>query len=177
MDREDYNNFYHVDISTQINNKWKNDSVLGIVKNSKRYSIKIKGGDKEKIKRRFITNKDSWHEKIHNRKVIAIIYSYLLHKALCEFQEAKPLLLCRDVRPEKFVMSYFQKIAAFFKNYSISNREIKFRKRIEFKTKERLPKSLAGKYARKVYQGKLPANKILSSSEIKELIEIIGKIL
>ena len=48
MKIDDYNNFYHVDISTQINNKWKEDTILGIVKDSKRYSIKIKGRDKEK---------------------------------------------------------------------------------------------------------------------------------
>lgn len=177
MKTEDYNNFYHVDISTQIHNKWKNDTILGIVKDSKRYSVKIRGRDKEEVKRRFITGEDSGPEKIHDRKIIAIIYSFLLYTALCSFQEAKPLLLCRDVRPERFVMSYFQKISAFFKNYSISNRQIKFRKRIEFKTRKKLPKSLAGKYVRKVYQGKLPANKTLSSSEVKELIELIGKIL
>ena len=75
------------------------------------------------------------NEKIHNLKVIAIVYSYLLYKALCEFKEAKPLLLCRDVRPERFVINYFQKIAAFFKNYEISDRKIKFRKKVEFETK------------------------------------------
>lgn len=74
-------------------------------------------------------------------------------------------------------MSYFQKIAACFKNYSISNRKIKFRKRIEFETHKKLPKSLAGKYVRKVYQGKLPSNKTLNNAEIKELKEIISKIL
>lgn len=48
MELNGYNNFYHVDISTQIENKWKNDSVLAIVKDSERYSIKIRG----KIKKR-----------------------------------------------------------------------------------------------------------------------------
>ena len=177
MKIDDYNDFYHVDISTQINNKWKEDTVLGIVRDSKKYAIKMRGRDKEKIKERFIVNGNLGNEKIHNLKVIAIVYSYLLYKALCEFKEAKPLLLCRDVRPERFVMNYFQKIAAFFKNYEISDRKIRFRKKIEFETKEKLPKSLAGKYTRKVYQGKFPANKILNNSEIEELIEIIGKIL
>jgi len=177
MDLKKYADFYHVDISTQIENKWKNDSVLAIVKNSRRYSIKIRGRDKEELKRRFILNEDSDSAKKHNKKVVALIYSYILYKALCEFSEAKPLLLCRDVRPERFVEHYLRKVAYFFKDTNILNREIKFRKRIEFETKDKLPKSLAGRYARKVYQGKLPASKILSNQEIDELIEIIGKIL
>ena len=63
----------------------------------------------------------------------------------------------------------------FFNNQKIINREIKFRKRIEFETKEKLPKSLAGKYAKKVYQGKLIPTKIIGNKEIEELIELIGK--
>ena len=47
---EEYSTFYHVDISTQIENKWKNDSILGIVKDSRKYSIKISGENKEKMK-------------------------------------------------------------------------------------------------------------------------------
>ena len=86
-------------------------------------------------------------------------------------------MLCRDVRPERFVINYLQKIASFFKNYKILNRKIKFRKKTEFETKDKLPKSLAGKYTRKVYQGKLAANKILDGLEIKELIGVISKIL
>jgi len=57
------------------------------------------------------------------------------------------------------------------------NREMKFRKRVEFETKEKLPKSLAGRYVRKVYQGKLAPSKILSNSEIDELLNLIAKIL
>ena len=177
MKIEEYNKFYHVDISTQINNKWKDNTFLAIVKDSRRYSIMIKGRDKEELKKRFLVDETEWYNKIHNKKVIALIYSYLLYKALCEFQEAKPLLLCRDVRPEKFVMNYFQKITAFFKNYNISERTVKFRKRVEFETRDKLPKSLAGKYARKVYQGRLPAIKTLNSEEIHELNNLISKLL
>lgn len=177
MKIEDYGSFYHVDISTQIENKWKNDSVLAIVKDSRKYSIKMRGRDKEEIKRRFILNEGSDSAKKHNKKVVALVYSYILYKALCEFSEAKPLLLCRDVRPERFVEQYLRKVAHFFKNTDVLNREVKFRKRIEFETKDKLPKSLAGKYARKVYQDKLPASKILSKPDIDELIEVIGKIL
>ena len=177
MDIKEYCKFYHVDISTQIENKWKNDSVLAIVKDSRRYSIKIRARDKEEIKKRFILNEDSDSAKKHNKKVVALIYSYILYKALYEFSEAKPLLLCRDVRPERFVEHYLRKVASFFKNVNILNREIKFRKRIEFETKEKLPKSLAGRYARKVYQRKLPASKILDKNDIEEMIEVIGKIL
>jgi len=177
MGIKEYGKFYHVDISTQIENKWKNDSVLAIVKDLRKYSIKIRAKDKEEIKRRFILNDDFDSAKKHNKKIVSLIYSYILYKALCEFPEAKPLLLCRDVRPERFVEHYLEKVAYFFKNQQILDREIKFRKRIEFETKEKLPKSLAGKYARKVYQKKLLANKILDNNNIKELIEIIGKIL
>ena len=102
--------------------------------------------------------------------------AYLLYKSLCDFLEAKPLLLCRDVRPERAVMHFLRKIAHFLGNPSILNREIKFRKRIEFETEEKLPKSLAGKYAKKVYQGKIQPVKIINKDEIEELIEIIGKI-
>ena len=176
MKLEDYNKFYHVDLSTQIENKWKNDSVLAVVKNSKRYSILIKARNKEEIKRRFITDQKGRAEKRHNRKIIAIVYSYLLYKALCDFPEANPLLLCRDVRPEKTVMHFLRRIAYFLGNPSVLNREIKFRKRIDFETKEKLPKSLAGKYAKKVYRRKIQPTKTLNKEEIEELIEIIGKV-
>ena len=177
MKLEEYDDFYHVDISTQIDNKWKTDTVLGIVKNSKKYSIKIRARNKEKIKRKFILDVKSKSAKRHNKRVVAIIYSYLLYKALCEFKEANPLLLCRDVRPEKWIIQYLQKIANFFKNKNILNRKIKFRKKILFETKEKLPKSLAGKYVRKVYQKKFKPNKILNKFEIEELSEIIRKIM
>ncbi len=78
MNLEDYNSFYHVDISTQIENKWKNDTILGIVKDSKKYSIKIRGWDKEKIKRRFINKNESDSDKKHNKRLVAITYCYLL---------------------------------------------------------------------------------------------------
>ena len=102
-DIKEYENFYHVDISTQIDNNWEDDTALGIVKGSRRYSVKIKGDDKELIKRRFISSENSDSAKRHNRKVVAVIYSYLLYTALCKFPEARPLLLCRDVRPENLL--------------------------------------------------------------------------
>ncbi len=52
-----------------------------------------------------------------------------------------------------------------------------FRKRSEFNTKEKLPKSLVGRYVRKVYQGKLEATRTLSNFEIEDLIILISKIL
>ncbi|MBI2046537.1 hypothetical protein HYT26_00030 [Candidatus Pacearchaeota archaeon] len=174
---EDFKEFYHVDISTQINNKWKNNSVLGIVKDSRRYSILIKSRDKEILKKRFISEETTRANKKHNKKVIAIIYSYILYKALCDFKEARPLLLCRDVRPENFVINYLRKICNFYKNNDIFNREIKFRKKTEFDVKEKLPKSMAGKYTRKVYQGKIKPDKTLSDLEIEELVNLISKII
>ena len=176
MDLKEYSNYYHVDISTQIDNKWKEDTVLGIVKDHERFSIKIRGRDKEQIKKRFVIKDDSRSTKIHNKKVVAIVYSYLLYKALCSFN-VKPLLLCRDVRPERFVINYTQKVASFLKSPEIFNRKIKFRKTIEFGEEKSLPKSLAGKYTRKVFQKKISANKILDSEEINELIDIISKII
>ncbi len=177
MNLQEYENFYHVDISTQIDNKWKTDTVLGIVKDPKRYSIKIKAKDKLKIRKRFITKDTSKSEKRHNKKIVMITYSYLLYKALCEFNEANPLLLCRDVRPERLVIHYFQRVSNFFGNKDILNKKIKFRKRAEFETENKLPKSLAGKYVRKVYQKKIKPNKILNGSEVEELLDIIGKII
>jgi len=177
MNLQEYENFYHVDISTQIENKWKTDTVLGIVKDSKKYSIKIKAKDKLKIKKRFLAKDLSKSEKKHNKKIVIITYSYLLYKALYEFNEANPLLLCRDVRPERLVIHYLQKISNFFGNREILNKKIKFRKRTEFGTEDKLPKSLAGKYVRKVYQKKIKPNKILNKSEVEELLGIIGKII
>lgn len=177
MDIKEYNDFYHVDISTQINNKWKEDSVLGIVKDSKKRSIRIKGRDKIILKERFIFKDPILFNRIHNQKVICIIYSYLFYKLLCEIREANPIMLCRDVRPEKFILNYFQKIASYFNNKEFLNKKIIFRKRIEFEIRDKLPKSLAGKYVRKVYQGKIKSDKTLDKEEIEELTEIINKLL
>lgn len=177
MKLEEFDKFYHVDIAAQIDNKWKDNTALGIVKDSRKFSILIKGRDKEIIRRRFISNGEDRPAKRHNHRVIAIIYSYLLFKAIIEFSEANPLLICRDVRPEIVVINYLKKISRFFGNSKVFERKIKFRKRIEFETEAKLPKSLAGKYARKVYQGKIPANKTLQNYEIDELIDLIGRIL
>jgi hypothetical protein len=174
MDIKEYGNFYHVDISTQIDNNWKDDTALGIVKDSRRYSVKIKGSDKEIIKRRFISRENSRSAKRHNRRVIILVYCYLLYKALSEFLEAKSILLCRDVRPELLVINYLRKISSVFDNPQILDREIKFRKR-EDRRDKKLPKSLAGKYVTKVYRGQIKPDKILNNTEIKELIDIIGK--
>ncbi len=176
MDLKEYEKFYHVDISTQIDNNWKDDTALGIVKDSRRYSVKIKGSDKEIIKKRFTSTEQSDSAKMHNRKVIAIIYSYLLYTALTEFNEARPLLLCRDVRPEKFVINYLQRICNLFNNREIFNRRIVFRKRAD-RNDEKLPKSLADKYVRKVYQGKISASKVLDTNDIHKLIEVINKLI
>lgn len=173
----EYENFYHVDISTQIDNKWKTDTVLGIVKDSRRYSIEIRAKDKLKIKNRFITGNESKSEKRHNKKIVAIIYSYLLYKALYEFNEANPLLLCRDVRPEKLVLHYLQRVFNFFGNKDILDKKIKLRKMTEFGAEDKLPKSLAGKYVRKVYQGKIKPDKVLDNFEVEELVDVIGKII
>jgi len=176
MEINEFNDFYHIDIASQINNKWEQDTALGIVKNSRKFSIIIKGRDKEILKKRFISKEDSDSAKKHNQKVIAIIYSYLLYKALCDFAEAKPLLLCRDVRPERFVVHYLQKMSRFFARPEIFNRRIEFRKR-EDKNQDKLPKSLAGKYVRKVYQGKIKATKTTDNQDLEELTEVINKII
>lgn len=86
-------------------------------------------------------------------------------------------MLCRDVRPEILIMNYLRKIAKFFNNKETMNREIKFRKKIEFETNDKLPKSLAGKHVRKVFKGKINPDKILDSKEIKEVMEVISKLL
>jgi len=176
MEMERFNQFYHVDISVQIDNKWNEDTALGIVKDSRKFSIMIKARDKEILKKRFVSKDESDSSRRHNKKIVAIIYSYLLYKALCAFSEANPLLLCRDVRPERLVIHYLQKISNSFKMQDIFNRNIEFRKR-EDKSKERPPKSLAGKYVRKVYQGKITPTKVLDKQEVEELIDIINKIL
>ncbi|MEK6819411.1 MAG: hypothetical protein AABY10_05770 [Nanoarchaeota archaeon] len=100
----------------------------------------------------------------------------MLYKSLYEFTEANPLLLCRDVRPERAVMHFLRKVANFLGNPPILNREIRFRKKVEFETNENLPKSLAGKYAKKVYRGKIKPVKTLDKNEVEELIGVIGKI-
>ena len=51
------------------------------------------------------------------------------------------------------------------------------RQSVEFDVKEKLPKSLAGKYTRKVYQGKIKPDKTLSDLEIEELVNLISKII
>lgn len=176
MKIEEFDKFYHVDIAVQIDNNWNQDTALGIVKDSRKFSIMIKGRDKELIKRRFISKENSDPSKRHNKKIVALIYSYLLYKALQNFPEAKPLLLCRDVRPERWIIHYLQRICNFLKRTDIFNRKIEFRKR-EDRNQEKLPKSLAGKYVRKVYQGKIPAIKIIDDNDLEELIEVINKLL
>jgi|GEM_PF-3313088 len=177
MNIKEYYNFYHVDTAVQIDNNWNQDTTLGIVKDSRKYSILIHGKDKETIKQRFISKDKSDSAKKHNKKVIVITYSYLLFKALCDFSEANPILICRDVRPEGWIIQFLQRIANNYRNNQTMSRVIKFRKTSEFETDKELPESLAGKYVRKVYQGKIPPTKVINKQELDELINLINKLI
>ena len=69
----------HIDLSPQINNLWSKDSALALKKGKIWFAVKIRGKDKQDLKKLFIRDFRKTKEvRKNNQRVIVIIYSYML---------------------------------------------------------------------------------------------------
>jgi len=164
--------WFDVDLGNQIDNTWNKDSALALRKGDISYSIRIKNKDKKELKKNFIWENSSKANQKHNRKVIVIIYCFMLFKLLKLVEEGiRKIKLCRDVGPDSAVNRYLSKICRYYHEKPLTERfRIKFRKAVE-------RKSEAHRLARDVARGRKKEGYYINKKDIEELNDILRKIL
>ena len=169
------NNKNLVDMSNQVDNDWDRDTILAFANKSKNqeYAIRLKNRDKSKIKKKFIYLKETESARKHNKKVINLIFAYLIFKILSESKgEKEKVYICPDHRPTREVHHYIQKLSKFngYPNLT-EEKDIDFINRNKFNVPKSNP---AHKFAKKVYQGKKNAK---IAADFEELESLISKLL
>jgi len=163
--------FAEIDMSNQIDNTWNKDSVLAIRKKEAKYTIKIKTEDKKALKKEFIWEADSKQSLRHNRKIITIIYCYLLYKLIKNTNGfSSKVKICNDVGPKVLVNNYLTAICRYFEEEPLQNKiKIRFRKKGD-------NKSTAHGAARKVFKGRKKEDYLIQNKDLEELRNILKKI-
>lgn len=161
-----------VDLSNQIDNKWNKDSTLAVKKQDKGIVIKIRAKDKKELRKKFIWEEGSERNKKHNRRVIVIIYCFMLYKLLKTAEKlAERIKICNDVGPKWSVNKYLNAIFRYYKEPPIGkNIRLKFKKPGD-------RESSAHNLARKVMRGRKKEDYLINKKDIRELEDIIRKIL
>ncbi len=161
-----------IDLCNQIDNKWVIDSVLGAVSEELRdfhVTVKIRGKDKNIIKRKFIkepATEDGTIKK--NRKIVNTVYSYLIFKLVILIEgrlRGFELRICRDHKPTMEVDNIIQTIFRYMNHNA---------PRYFFRSGD--GRSAAHKKTLKVFRGRRRPTLILSSKELKELEILIQQI-
>ncbi len=166
-------NFWaEVDMSNQINNSWNKDSSLALKKGGKGFSVKIRTEDKKSLKRKFVWDEDSDKNKKHNQRVIVIIYCFMLYKLI---KNSKGLgdhvKICNDAGPRWSVNKYLNSIFRYYNEPPIGEKiKLRFRRDGD-------PESFAHSLARKVMRGRKKEDYLITKNDVKELEDIIRKII
>ena len=161
-----------VDMSNQIDNKWNKDSCLALKKGNKGFVVRIRSEDKKELKTKFIWNSDSENNKKHNRRIIVIIYCFILYKLIKISEEfGTKIKICNDAGPRWAVNKYLNSIFRYHNEPPIG-KEIRLRFRMEG-DKE----SSAHSLARKTMRGRKKENYLIIKEDIKELEDILRKII
>jgi hypothetical protein len=161
-----------VDMSNQIDNSWNKDSCLASKKGEEGFTVKIRLDDKKSLKKKFIWDEGSDKNKKHNRRVIVIIYCFMLHKLLVESNNlGNKFKLCNDAGPRWSVLKYLDAIFRYYGELPIGQKfKIKFRVDGDLE-------SLAHNLAKKTMKGRKKEDYIINTNDIKELEDIIRKII
>lgn len=166
----DINEINHMDISNQIDNAWERDTILSFVNKSEKinYSIRLRNSDKSKLKKNFINPSKTQSAKRHNRKVVNLIFAYMIFKILEEKSSMGYVYICPDHRPSKEVHHYIQKIS-YLLGYPTLTKDVnlKFMNRDKYDINKKTP---ADKLAKKIFRGKAKANSIIDCEKLKEII-------
>jgi len=167
--------YNHVDISNQIDNEWKRDSILAFVNEQKNYyySVRLRNMEKSKLKKDFINPLETEAARRHNKRVINLVFGYMIFKIIQEMSiSITKILICPDHRPTKEVHHYIQKISSFLSRPNLTNDvDISFINRKIYEIDKKTP---AHRWAKKVLSGRKKANYII---DYKELHEMISKLL
>lgn len=160
---------FEVDLANQIDNKWSKDSVLAIKGEKFGFSLKIRSKDKKTLKKKFITEVKSKSDRKHNKKVVVLIYSFLLYKIIIlNKDKTQKISICRDCEPLFLVSKSLSKICKYYKEEPITNF-------LSFKFKKIKKKSRAHRLANNVLRGRKKEDYCLNKQDIAELEDIIRK--
>ncbi len=119
MERE----YAEIDLSEQIDNSWNKDTAIAIKQRGISYSVKIKSKDKNDMKNKFIKKVEKNLDKKNNRRVVVIIYCFILYHLLKLsnglFNRVK---ICNDVSPSWAVNNYLMAIAKEYNEQHLISR-------------------------------------------------------
>jgi len=158
-----------IDLANQIENRWTKDSILAIKNKSLEFAIKIRTDDKKLLRKKFILDHKDKSNKRRNRKVISLIYCFLLYKIIkMNKDNIRKVLICRDEGPSYLISKYISKICKYYNDEPVTNYiSLKFRKSGR--------KSKAHKLANNILKGRRKENYCLTKQDISELKDIIRK--
>ncbi len=159
-------NWAHVDLGNQIDNSWNKDTTLALKSGRDKFIVRIRERDKKVLKRKFINKLDSKNRKTR-RRIVIMIYCFLLYKLLNESEElTKNVKLCRDINPPKNVYKFLDLISKFYQEKTLNERGF----RIKFNNEGH---SKAHNLANKSYKGSIKENYLLINEDLKDLDKLI----
>lgn len=168
------NDWAHIDIGNQIDNSWNKDTALALKLNKITYSVKIREMHKKQIESKYIKDKSGDGRKLEkqNRKVVVLIYSFLLYKLLTESNGiADKFKLCNDISPGKDVYRYLNLICKYFERELLEKTmKIRFKKRADGSSK-------AHAIANRTYKGRAKEDYLIKSKDMDDLKMILKKVL
>lgn len=166
--KEDY---AHIDLGNQIDNSWNKDTALAIKFDGFVKTIKIRAEDKKEIRNKYIKKINTRKDNRANRKIVVIIYSFMLFKLLNDIRSiVNKVKVCNDISPHEDVYSFIRAISTYY-NVKNLDEDIKIR----FKDYED-GKSKAHNIANKTYKGRRKEDYLIKKNDIADLILIIEKI-
>jgi hypothetical protein len=160
----------HIDIGYQIDNPWNKPTSLALKFNKIRHGVKIKETDKKKIKHNTDWENQSDRKR---RKIIAMVYSYLLYKLLSITPNSiSEVLCCRDVNPPRDIKDYLRHVSNHLEENIIIEEKIS----INFKNNSD-GNSRAHKLAKAIAKGRVFADIIMKEEDINNIIILVKKII
>jgi len=161
---------FEVDLANQIDNKWTKDTILAMKNRNFGFSVKIKSSDKKILKKKFISELGDKSDRKHNKKVVVMIYSFLIFKLITLNKEwVKAVSVCRDYEPLFLVSKSLSKICKFYKDEPVTNYiSLRFKR-------NKKKKSRAHRLANDVLRVRKKEDYCLTARDLEKLEEVIRK--
>ena len=123
---------------------------------------------KKTIRNKFLSDSTVKNYGVLKRRVTVITHGYLLHRLLIELDEMfDEIIVCGDVGNFSYLNKYYSKICKLLKN----------RPSCKLKPRKGKGHSKAHRWANDVYKGRKSPDFLIKNRDIKELINIINKLL
>ena len=158
----------HVDMGNQIDNSWNKDTALALKLKDVTKTVKIRAEDKKSIRDKYFKEIKTRKDERYNRRIIVLIYSFLLYKLLDGFRGIiKKVKLCNDISPTKDVYSFLRFLCKYYKTKNLDEEmKIKFKERNDGVSK-------AHNIANKTAKGRRKEDYLIRNQDMTELNEII----